>query len=108
MKHLFGQQLYWRDLDVRQVVYWPNAPRRWLLALLSVLLFAGLVALLVWPKLIQLRDEQARIQNAQNLIEQALRVSPNVLDQVPRFVSFTPMRKQYGWQIWRIPPVKTI
>lgn len=83
MKHLFGQQLYWRDLDVRQVVYWPNAPRRWLLALLSVLLFAGLVALLVWPKLIQLRDEQARIQNAQNLIEQALRVPPNVLDQVP-------------------------
>ena len=47
MKHLFGQQLYWRDLDVRQVVYWPTAPRRWLLALLSVLLFAGLVALLV-------------------------------------------------------------
>lgn len=83
MKHILGQQVYWRDLDVGQMAHWPNAPRRWLLALLSVLLFAGLVTFLVGPKVTQLRDEQTRIQTAQNQIDQALRIPPNVLDQVP-------------------------
>ena len=42
MKQYLGQQLHWRDLDVAQMAHWPNAVRRWILALLSVALLVGL------------------------------------------------------------------
>lgn len=83
MKRTFGSQVNWRDLDVMQMAHWPNAPRRGFLALLAVLLCAGLMAMLVWPKFTQLQSERAQIAATQAQIHQALRVPPNILDQVP-------------------------
>lgn len=39
----------WRDLDVAQIVHWPDAPRRFFLALCAVLLTAGVAWFFLMP-----------------------------------------------------------
>ena len=83
MKQYLGQQLHWRDLDVAQMAHWPNAVRRWILALLSVALLVGLLAMLVWPRVKDLQTELARIQSTQQQIRQAFAMPPDVLELAP-------------------------
>ena len=83
MKQYLGQQLHWRDLDVAQMAHWPNAVRRWILALLSVALLVGLLAMLVWPRVKELQTELARIQSTQQQIRQAFAMPPDVLELAP-------------------------
>ena len=40
---------HWRDLDVAQIVHWPDVPRRFFLALCAMLLTAGLAWFLLMP-----------------------------------------------------------
>ncbi len=83
MKQYLRQQLHWRDLDVVQMAHWPNAVRRWVLAVLSAVLLVVLMVMLVWPRVEQLRSELTHIRQTQQQIRQALSVPPDVLEWVP-------------------------
>ena len=83
MKQYLRQQLHWRDLDVAQMAHWPNAVRRWVLAVLSVVLLIVLMVMLVWPRVVQLRSELTHIRQTQQQIRQALSMPPDVLEWVP-------------------------
>ena len=65
MKPYLRQQLHWRDLDVAQMAHWPNAVRRWVLAVLSVVLLMILMVMLVWPRAEQLQTELMRTHTTQ-------------------------------------------
>ncbi len=83
MKQYLRQQLHWRDLDVAQMAHWPNAVRRWVLAVLSLALLMILMVMLVWPRAVQLQSELAHIRQTQQQIRQALSMPPDVLKGVP-------------------------
>ena len=83
MKPYLRQQLHWRDLDVAQMAHWPNAVRRWVLAVLSVVLLMILMVMLVWPRAEQLQTELMRTHTTQQQIRQALAMPPDVLEWVP-------------------------
>lgn len=83
MKRYFGQQIHWRDLDLAQMAFWPNAPRRWVLTLFSVLLLLGLMWGWVWPQAKRLQTELNHIQATQQQIRQSFALAPSVLAQMP-------------------------
>ena len=83
MKSNLGHQLQWRDLDLARMPFWPNAPRRWLLALLAGLLLLAFMMALVWPQAQRLRSELNHIQSLQQQIHQTLSMAPSTLAQVP-------------------------
>lgn len=55
----------WRDLDVAQIVHWPDAPRRFFLALCGLLLAAGLAWFLLMPMYDSLNIEKKQTKTLQ-------------------------------------------
>lgn len=82
-RRFFGQELHWRDLDLAQMPFWPNIPRRGLLALLAVALLVFSFSMLVWPQLQLLQAEINHIQGVQQQIRQTLMIAPIGSMQIP-------------------------
>jgi membrane protein implicated in regulation of membrane protease activity len=58
----------WRDLDLAQMHLWSNAPRRWTVAFLAVLLLGLCVFYFILPRYERLAEEQKQVLNTQNQI----------------------------------------
>ena len=78
-----GSLSHWRDLDVAQMPYWPNAPRRWVLAIMGLLICGILTTLFVSPRVEQLNIAQKRIQSNQQQIIQLSQVVPKDFGDIP-------------------------
>ena len=73
----------WRDLDLAQMHLWPNAPRRWTVAFLAVLLLGLCVFYFILPRYERLAEEQKQVLNTQNQIIKAYQTSPISLADIP-------------------------
>lgn len=73
----------WRELDLAQMPFWPNSPRRWTLALIALLLLLILGLNTLLPRLSQLDGEQHQTQQLQQQIHQLYQTSPQLLTNLP-------------------------
>ena len=83
MSNYWARVRRWRDLDLAQMHLWPNAPRRWTVAILAALLLGLCVFYFILPRYERLAEEQKQVLNTQNQIIKAYQTTPLSLSDIP-------------------------
>lgn len=83
MSNYWARVRRWRDLDLAQMHLWPNAPRRWTVAILAALLLGLCVFYFILPRYERLAEEQKQVLNTQNQIIKAYQTTSLSLSDIP-------------------------